>query len=258
MTEDKSSGVYNDMDKEFEKSSDERFLRFEEDRDKAQVFFAGTPYSRYVYWDGKQTREWSEDCGQKKNLRMAQNVIICKVEKGKLEILSVKVLEQGRRFFQNVRKRDRKYGIQNWIFEIERFGKKGDLATNYDLQAEYELSDKDKEKLMSMKLFDLAKFYAELGDGDSDNNQRSQPDNQEESEKEDDDADTIITDEQSKELIRLLKTFDNPEATGRKVVKEFGIKKVKELRKAQFNKALKYMDKLTADEHPESGDDSPF
>ena len=258
MTENKSSGVYDDVDKEMEKSSDERFLRFEEDRDKAQVFFAGTPYSRYVYWDGKQTREWSEDCGQKKNLRMAQNVIICRIEKGKLEILSVKVLEQGRRFFQNVRKRDRKYGIHNWIFEIERSGKKGDLATSYDLQAEYELSDKDKEKLLAMKLFDLAEFYAELGDGDSDNNQRSQPDNQEESEEEDDDADTIITDEQSKELISLFKTFEDPEATGRKFVKEFGIKKVKELHKSQLKKAMKYLDKLTNAEHPESEDDSPF
>ena len=258
MTEDKSSGLYDDMDKEMEKSSDERFLRFEEDRDKALVFFAGTAYSRYVYWDGQQTREWTEDCKQKPQLRVAQNVIICRIKDDKPEILGVKVLEQGRRFYQNVRKRDRKYGIQNWLFEIERFGKKGDKGTTYDLQAEYELSDKEREKLMAVKRFNLAEFYAELGGDDGDNKTRPRPEKNEESENDDDDADTIITDEQSKELIRLLKTFDNPEATGRKVVKEFGIKKVKELRKAQFNKALKYMDKLTADEHPESGDDSPF
>jgi hypothetical protein len=47
-----------------EKTSDERFLRLEEDGDHELVFFAGTPYVRYVYWDGKQTREWTEDCGQ--------------------------------------------------------------------------------------------------------------------------------------------------------------------------------------------------
>ena len=255
MTENKSSGVYDDVDKEMEKSSDERFLRFEEDRDKAQVFFAGTPYSRYTYWDGKQTRDWSEGCDQKKNLRMAQNVIICRIEKGKLEILSVKVLEQGRRFFQNVRKRDRKYGIHNWIFEIERSGKKGDLATSYDLQAEYELSDKDKEKLLAMKLFDLAEFYAELGSGDSGDKKRSQPEKPE-SDEEDDDA--VINDEQNNELISLFKTFEDPEATGRKFVKEFGIKKVKELHKSQLKKAMKYLDKLTNAEHPESEDDSPF
>ena len=256
MTEDKSSGLYDDMDKEMEKSSDERFLRFEEDRDKALVFFAGTAYSRYVYWDGQQTREWTEDCKQKPQLRVAQNVIICRIKDDKPEILGVKVLEQGRRFYQNVRKRDRKYGIQNWLFEIERFGKKGDKSTTYDLQAEYELSDKEREKLMSMKLFDLDEFYAELGGGDSDNKKRPNPEKKEEPEE--DDSDAIINDEQSNELISLLKTFGNPEATGRKFVKEFGIKKVKELRKAQFNKALKYIDKLAADEHPESGDDSPF
>ena len=47
MSKDKSSGVFNDLDKEMEKSTDERFLRLEEDGDKALVFFAGEPYSRY-------------------------------------------------------------------------------------------------------------------------------------------------------------------------------------------------------------------
>ncbi len=256
MTENKSSGVYDDVDKEMEKSSDERFLRLEEDGDKARVFFAGVPYTRYVYWDGQQTREWTEDCGQKKTLRVAQNVITCRIEKGKLEILSAKVLEQGKRFFQNVSKRDKKYGIRDWIFEIERSGSKGDTDTSYNIDPEYELSDKEREKLMSMKLFDLDEFYAELGGGNRDKKKRSQPDKQEEPDEEDDDA--VINDEQNNELISLFKTFEDPEATGRKFVKEFGIKKVKELHKSQLKKAMKYLDKLTNAEHPESEDDSPF
>ena len=136
MTENKSIGVYGDLDKEMEKSTDERFLRLEEDGDKARVFFAGTPYHRYVYWDGQQTREWTEDCVQQKKLRVSQNVITCQIEKGKLEILSAKVLEQGKRFFQNVSKRDKKYGINNWVFEIERSGNKGDTDTIYNIDAE--------------------------------------------------------------------------------------------------------------------------
>ena len=256
MTENKSSGVYDDVDKEMEKSSDERFLRLEEDGDKARVFFAGVPYTRYVYWDGQQTREWSEDCGQKKTLRVAQNVVICRIEKGKLEILSAKVLEQGKRFFQNVSKRDKKYGIQNWIFEIERSGSKGDTDTTYNIDPEYELSDKEREKLLSMKLFALEEFYAELGSGNDDNKKRPKPEKKEEPEE--DDSDAIINDEQRNELISMFKTFDDPEAAGRKFCEEFGIKKVKDLRKAQLKKALKYMDKLTAAEHPESDDDSPF
>ena len=108
----------------------------EEDGDKALVFFAGEPYSRYTYWDGNKNHIWSEGCRQKKNLRVSQNVILCAVTNGKLEILGVKALEQGRRFFQNVSKRDKKYGIQNWIFEIERSDRKGDTDTTYDLDAE--------------------------------------------------------------------------------------------------------------------------
>ena len=82
----KSSGAFNDLDKEMEKSTDERFLRLEEDGDRALVFFAGEPYHRYVYWDGQQFREWHENCGQKKVLRVAMNAVLCNVDGGKLEI----------------------------------------------------------------------------------------------------------------------------------------------------------------------------
>ena len=49
---DKSSGVFNDLDKEMEKSTDERFLRLEEDGDKALVFFAGAPFTSYPPYGG--------------------------------------------------------------------------------------------------------------------------------------------------------------------------------------------------------------
>ena len=101
------------------KTTDERFLRLEEDGDKALVFFAGASYVRYVYWDGKQTREWWEDCGQKKNLRVAQNVILCHSADKKLEITGVKALEQGKRFFQNVSKRNCPPKFQNSLILFE-------------------------------------------------------------------------------------------------------------------------------------------
>ena len=135
----KSSGVFNDLNKEMEKTTDDRFLRLEEDGEKVSVFFAGKPYARYVYWDGQQTREWTEGCGEKKDLRVAMNVIVCEVEDKQLEIQSVKVLEQGKRFFQNVSKRDEKDGIREWIFEIECSGSKGDTDTTYDIDGEYKL-----------------------------------------------------------------------------------------------------------------------
>ena len=94
------------------------------------------------------------------------NVILCDIEDDKLEIKGVRVIEQGKRFFQNVSKRDKKYCIRDWIFEIERSDGKGDTDTSYDIDAEYELSDKEREKLLSVTLIDLEEFYAELsGDG---------------------------------------------------------------------------------------------
>ena len=255
---DKSSGVFNDLDKEMEKSTDERFLRLEEDGDKVLVFFAGQPFTRYTYWDGQQTHEWSEGCGQKKNLRLAMNVIICSVGESSFDILSTKVFEQGKRFYQSVSRRDKKYGIHNWLFEVERSGSKGDKETRYDIEAEYELSDKEREELMAIELFDLEEFYAELNSSDSDKKQRKpdKPPKDEEAEEDDDDA--LIDKEELGELIKMFRTLGDPEAAGRKFCEEFDIKKVKDLRRAQLKKALKYLDKLIAAEQPESDDESPF
>ena len=255
MSKDKSSGVFNDLDKEMEKSTDERFLRLEEDRAKVVVFFAGEPFTRYVYWDGQQTREWNEGCGHKKNLRLAMNVVLCNIEESNFDILSVKVFEQGKRFYQSVSRRDKKYGIHNWLFEIERSGGRGDKETRYDIEAEYELSDKERERLMAENLFDLEEFYAELSSGDG-GKKRDKPPKDEEAEATDDDA--IIDTEELGELIKMFRTLGDPEAAGRKFCKEFGIKMVKYLRRSQLKKALKYLDKLTAAEQPESDDESPF
>ena len=256
--ENKSSGTYDNADKEMEKSTDERFLRLEEDNDKAVVFFAGVPFTRYTYWDGQQTQDWYDGCGKKKTLRLTQNVIVCNVEKDKFIILSTKVLEQGKRFYQTVSRRDKKYGIHNQLFEIERSGGKGDKETRYEIEAEYELSDTEKKKLMAMELFDLEEFYAELAGEDGDKKKPSKKEKAEEPEKGDDDA--IIDEEELNELLEMFKTLEDPETAGRKFCDEFDVKKVKFLRKSLFKKALKYMDKLTATEYPESDDDddAPF
>ena len=183
------------------------------------------------------------------------NVIVCNISDGKLEIIGVKVLEQGKRFFQNVSKRDKKYGIHNWVFEVERSGSKGDTDTTYDIDAEYKLSDKERDKLSSMKLIDLEDFYAELSGEDGDSKKRSNSDKHEEPDDEDD-SDEVISVEQRNDLVELFKTLDDPEGAGRKFCEKFGIDKVKNLPKSQLKKALGYMDKLLGKK--KGDDDSPF
>ena len=187
------------------------------------------------------------------------NVIICSVEKSKFNIIKVKVLEQGKRFYQIVSKRDKKYGIHNWLFEIERSGGKGDKETSYEIYDEYELSDKEREKLMAVKIYDLEEFYAELA-GDNDNKHHKPVKSSKAEEPEEDDDDLIINEEELNELVSMLKTLKDPEAASIKFCEEFGIKRVKFLRKSQFRKAFKYVDRLTAPEHPDSDDEdvSPF
>ena len=252
----KPSGVLNDLEEKM-RTPDDRFLRLEENRDKALVFFAGEVYYRFVYWDGTQYRKWYAGCDKQLIKRVAMNVIHCNIEKEKLEILGAKVFEQGKRFFKTVRNLDNDYGLHDWLFQIVRSGDRGDTDTVYRIDAEHELSDKEKEKLMSMKLLDLEELYDSL-DGNSGKKQRQPDEPTKDEEAEEADDDTLIDKEELNELISMLKTFPDFETVGRKLVKEFGVKKVKELRKSQLKKALKYVDKLTAAEHPESDDDSPF
>ena len=235
---DKSSGVYGDLNEEMERSGDERFVRLEDDGDSIMGFFAGSPHSRYVYWNGTQYQEWKEGCGEKQNLRVSQNFIVCSVEDDELEIVGVKVLEQGKRFFKTVMKRDAKYGIQNYIFEIQREGSKGDSDTTYSIDSEFKLTEKQKKQLAKVKLLNLEAFYS--GDKTGSDNTVDAAD--------DEDDDKPISGKQKKDLVALFKTMDDPEAEGKKFCKRFGIDKVAELPKSQLSKAIKYMEKLTGEE----------
>ena len=240
---DKSTSVYDDLGKEMEKTGDERFVRLEDDGDSVMGFFAGTPHSRFVYWDGTQYQEWSEGCGQKKSLRISQNFIVCSVEDGELEILCVKVLEQGKKFFKNVMKRDAKYGIQNHIFEIERAGAKGDSDTTYSIDTEHKLTSDERKKLLGMKLYDLENLDSENASDSSDD---------------EDDDDGVINDSQKNELVKLFKAMEDPEGEGRKFCKKYDIKKVAELQKSKFKKAVKHLDNLINGLKTDDDDDKPF
>ena len=255
----KPSGVLDDMDEKM-KSPDDRFLRLEGDGDKALIFFSGEPYYRSVFWNGTQYQKWYAGCVKQLTRRIAINVIVCNIEGDKLQIQGMKVLEQGKRFFKTVKKRDISHGLHDWLFEIERSGDKGDTDTVYRIDAEYELSDKEREKLLSMKLIDLEQLYADLDNGDDDGKKRSKKAKYEDDEEEEDD-DEVISAEQRKELVDMFKTLDDPEGEGKKFCGEFGIDKVKNLPKSKFKKALKYIDKLVAGANSgadDDDDDSPF
>jgi len=228
------SKVFDNLDQEMDKRNSGRFLRLENNGDYRFVYFAGNPLIRNVYWDGQHYREWSEDCGQKKVLRVAMNVIVCDMNK-KVEILGVRVLEQGRRFFQQVSKLDKKYGIRDWIFKIERSGDKGETVTSYTTKPEYELSEREREKLEKIELIDLAAFYAKLG------KKKSRKKHSKLALKE------PIGEEQALELVRFFKTLENPVAEGEKFCRKFGIVRVKDLPESKHKTALDYLEERYPD-----------
>ncbi len=88
----------------------------------------------------------------------------------------------------------------------------------------------DGGQLLEMKLYDLAKFYSDDGS--------------ESDEETDDDDDELISDKQKKELVNLFKAMEDPEGEGKKFCKKYGIKKVAELPKSKFKKAVKHLDSI--------------
>jgi hypothetical protein len=53
---------------------------------------------------------------------------------------SLKVIEQGRNWFQDLLKVREKYGLENWAFEIERHGTSENTKTTYTILPEEKIT----------------------------------------------------------------------------------------------------------------------
>ena len=60
---------------------------------------------------------------------------------------AMKVIEGGTVWFKNVLKIRDKYGVDKWLFEIERHGEAGDPKTTYSLLPEEELTDELRARM---------------------------------------------------------------------------------------------------------------
>ena len=97
------------------------YVRLANDGDKVVGVFAGDPYARQVHWTGSAYEECpGKDCGHceagtRAGLRVACNFYV-------LADRAMKIIEGGPRWFGDVLKVRKKYGLDAWAFEIERHG----------------------------------------------------------------------------------------------------------------------------------------
>jgi len=140
------------------------FVRLANDRDKVVGVFVGDPYARETHWTGERyevcTGEGCSICaeGKRPNLRVSMNFYV-PAER------DLKVIEGGVTWFKDLLKARDKYGLDKWLFEIERHGAAGDPKTSYTILPEEKLTPEQTKEIDALRLHDLPK----VASGGSDN-----------------------------------------------------------------------------------------
>lgn len=135
------------------------YVRLANDRDKIVGAFTGEPYARETHWSGERYEECSGDgcshCGEGKrpNLRVSMNFFV-PAER------DLKIIEGGVTWFKDLLKARDKYGLDKWLFEIERHGAAGDPKTSYTILPEEKLTPEQLAEIDGLRLHDLPKVVS--------------------------------------------------------------------------------------------------
>ena len=179
-------------------NSDGIFIRLANNGDKVVGAFCGEPFPREVIWNGERYEEYDPDAhtGKKPSLRVMLNFFV--PAEG-----AMKVIEGGTVWFKDVVKLRNKYGLDRWLFEIERHGEAGDPKTKYTILPEEKLSEAQLEEIASAELYDLAA----LASGDA--------------------GDSTIDSDTAGKLVTRLKAL--PRSAVETFVEQFRVKRVRDL-----------------------------
>jgi hypothetical protein len=112
------------------------FVRLTSNGDKIVGAFCGEPFAREVVWTGEryETYDPSVHTDKRPSLRVMLNFFV--PAEG-----DMKVIEGGTVWFKDVLKVRDKYGLDKWLFEIERHGEADDPKTTYSILPEEKLDD---------------------------------------------------------------------------------------------------------------------
>ena len=105
------------------------FIRLAANGDKVVGAFVGEPFAREVVWTGEryETFDPAVHADKRPSLRVTINFFVPAES-------DMKVIEGGTVWFKDVLKVRDKYGLDKWLFEIERHGDAGDPKTTYSLR----------------------------------------------------------------------------------------------------------------------------
>ena len=224
------------------------FVRLANNGDKIVGAFCGEPYAREVIWTGEryETYDPAVHTDKRPSLRVMLNFFVPDED-------AMKVIEGGTVWFKDVLKVRDKYGLDKWLFEIERHGESGDPKTTYSILPEEKIDDGMRARIAAAEPHDLAA----IGNGESDagdakakapggnqvNTARRTPNGP-------------IDPRAAGELVALLKALPRSDVDA--FLAEFGIQRVRDLPASQEAAARAYIAKRTADQAPAATEIDPF
>ena len=131
------------------------FVRLANDGDKVVGAFCGDPFAREVVWTGERYETFDAEVHTDKrpSLRVMLNFFVPAEN-------AMKVIEGGPVWFKDVLKVRDKYGLDKWIFEIERHGEAGNPKTTYSILPEEKLTDELRARIAAVEVHDLERLDA--------------------------------------------------------------------------------------------------
>lgn len=205
------------------------FIRLAANGDKVVGAFCGEPFAREVVWTGEryETYDPTVHTDKRPSLRVMLNFFVPDED-------DMKVIEGGTNWFKDVLKVRDKYGLDKWLFELERHGDAGDPKTTYSILPEEKLDDAMRTRIASAEAHDLAA----LSSGEAASSGDKAPS------KPNTDSAGPIDPRVASELVGRLKAL--PRSDVDTFLGEFGVKRVRDLKASDVAAAKKALDRLEA------------
>jgi hypothetical protein len=208
------------------------FVRLAANGDKIIGAFCGEPYAREVIWTGERYEVFDENNsahqGKRPSLRVMLNFFVPPEN-------AMKVIEGGTVWFKDVLKVRDKYGLDKWLFEIERHGDAGDPKTTYSILPEEKLDDEMRARIAAAEPHDLKS----IGAGNDDSDAKGSA-----STKKASNAAGPIDPRVAGDLVAKLKALPRSDVDA--FLAEFGVQRVRDLEAKQEAAARAFIDKRLA------------
>ena len=184
------------------------FVRLANDGERVVGAFCGEPHPREVVWADDHYEDFDPKLhdGKRPTLRVAINFFVPAEN-------AMKVYEGGTVWFKDVLKLRAKYGLDKWLFEIQRHGEAGNPKTKYSILPEEKIDEAMHARIEAAALHDLAEI---VGGSDARD-------------------DGPISSEDADELVLRCKAL--PRSDVDKLLTQFGVQRIRDIKASDASQA---------------------